>query len=295
MTLDTNQLYEQLNKGISVGVEELLINKLNKIYSLDSDIELAKVFITEILDLYQRLHTTINIDDSNEIFTAYYKTLKETENIINRYSDVLNHDAPEMREVKWFIWRSKYTIQGFEIIISSFKEKNKIDFLERYFDGLNLIVEVLEDSETTKNYFFFDTVLGVLIQDFISVAPMFVEKKYAQFKKQECDTAKLIFWQRSILRAIASAKSTLLRANTSAIARESTIKDLYPDDESYQYMETQGQLFDMSVSKLSNKYKNMYVHFEDGKVLDYDEDEETLIDRVLENNNYQDVFIERVS
>ena len=295
MTLDTNQLYEQLNKGISVGVEDLLINKLNKIYSLDSDIELAKVFITEILDLYQRLHETINLDDSNEIFTAYYQTLKETENIINRYSDVLNHDAPEMREVKWFIWRSKYTIQGFEIIIGSFKEKNRIDFLERYFDGLNLIVEVLEDSETTKNYFFFDTVLGVLIQDFISVAPMFVEKKYARFKKQECDTAKLIFWQRSILRAIASAKSTLLRANTSAITRESTIKELYPDDKSYQYMETQGQLFDMSVSKLSNKYKNMYVHFEDGKVLDYDEDEETLIDRVLENNNYQDVFIERVS
>lgn len=78
-------------------------------------------------------------------------------------------------------------------------------------------------------------------------------------------------------------------------ARESTIKNLYPDDESYIYMETQGLLFDQALSELRKKYKNMYVHFENGQVLDYDENEDILIDRVLENNNYQDVFIEKLS
>lgn len=76
--------------------------------------------------------------------------------------------------------------------------------------------------------------------------------------------------------------------------KASIIRELYPDEESYQYMETQGKLFDLALSELSRKYQGMYVHFENGQVLDYDEDEEVLIDRVLENNNYQDVFIKRV-
>ena len=83
--------------------------------------------------------------------------------------------------------------------------------------------------------------------------------------------------------------------NSIGTVRESTIKNLYPDDKSYIYMETQGVLFDRALSELRKKYNNMYVHFENGQVLDYDKNEDILIDRVLENNNYQDVFIEKVS
>ncbi|MEM8718066.1 MAG: hypothetical protein AAGE84_01990 [Cyanobacteria bacterium P01_G01_bin.39] len=295
MTFDTEQIYKQLNESISIGVEELIINKLNKIYSLDSNIEVAKAFIAEILDSYQQLSRAINTQNASNVFQAYYTILESTENILKRHSDILNNDAIEMIEIRWFISCSKSTIQGFEVILNSFKQSEMISFLEEFYNGLDLIVRVLEDSVLTYNYFYLNTSLGILIHDFIIIAPEFVEKKINQFKGKSYNTSKFIYWQRLIFRALASATDTLSSNNASETTRESTIKELYPDQESYKYMETQGQLFDKSLPKLNQKYRDMYVHFEDGKVLDYDQDEDTLIDRVLENNNYQDVFIEKVS
>ena len=294
MALDTDRLDEQLNKSVSVSVENFVISRLNKIYSLDSDIELIKAFIGEALEIQKNLNEVEHFNTFKEQTALYYESFEKIENLLDRYSDTLNHDAVEMKQIKWFLAANKQAVKGFEFILEGFYNSNRIEFLELLYFGIDLLVSVLEDSLYTKNDFYLSTNIAILIRDFIIDLPLFLEKKFSQFKDNDSDRNKFMFLQRAISRAVSSAEMMFLQKGNLNLVRRASIQELYPDRESYTYMETQGQLFELTLSKLAEKYRDMYVHFEDGRVLDYDEDEDRLIDRVLENNNYKDVFIEKV-
>jgi tetratricopeptide (TPR) repeat protein len=62
------------------------------------------------------------------------------------------------------------------------------------------------------------------------------------------------------------------------------LKDLYPDEESYNYTNHQSKLFAECLPELIAKYGGHYVVFEDGKVIDEDEDEDVLLDRIWETD-----------
>ncbi|MGK7955816.1 MAG: DUF433 domain-containing protein [Crocosphaera sp.] len=77
-------------------------------------------------------------------------------------------------------------------------------------------------------------------------------------------------------------------------ANQEIAKNLYPDLATYEYLQHQGKLFDEMLPKLLLKYENCYVYFEEGKVLEYNEDEEQLLDLVEKKYGLKTMFIEQV-
>jgi hypothetical protein len=62
------------------------------------------------------------------------------------------------------------------------------------------------------------------------------------------------------------------------------IRDLFPDQASYDYISRQKKSFDRCLPELVEKYAGKYVLFEDGLVIDSDEDEDVLLDRAFETD-----------
>ena len=65
-------------------------------------------------------------------------------------------------------------------------------------------------------------------------------------------------------------------------------KDLFWNVKAYDYLEKQGKLFDSQLSKLGQEFSNKYVIFEDGKIIDSDDDEMVLLDRIAKTDFYKD-------
>jgi tetratricopeptide (TPR) repeat protein len=66
------------------------------------------------------------------------------------------------------------------------------------------------------------------------------------------------------------------------------IKDLYPDEDSYRYITTQSELFENSLPDLIYEYGGKYIIFEDGRVIDSDESEDILLDRIWDTDFIKD-------
>jgi hypothetical protein len=62
------------------------------------------------------------------------------------------------------------------------------------------------------------------------------------------------------------------------------LRDLYPDENSYMYIANQSKLFRESLPELIDKHGGHYVVFEDGKVIDEDENEDVLLERMWETD-----------
>jgi Family of unknown function (DUF5678) len=62
------------------------------------------------------------------------------------------------------------------------------------------------------------------------------------------------------------------------------ISDLFWDKQDYTYITQQKQAFDRCLPELIEKYADKYVLFEDGIVIDSDEDEDVLLDRAFETD-----------
>ena len=79
------------------------------------------------------------------------------------------------------------------------------------------------------------------------------------------------------------------------------IKDLYPTEEGYDYVTSQGKIFDTCLPDLASKYAGEYIVFEDGRVIDSDVDEDALLNRVWQTefaisrrDRYHGIFCELV-
>lgn len=69
---------------------------------------------------------------------------------------------------------------------------------------------------------------------------------------------------------------------------------LYPDLETREYLERQAELYEQQKPELLKKYANMYIIFEDGKVVDFDESEEALVLRAYAVTEPQYLFVQKV-
>jgi hypothetical protein len=79
------------------------------------------------------------------------------------------------------------------------------------------------------------------------------------------------------------------------------LKDLYPTEEGYDYVTSQGKIFDICLPDLVSKYAGEYVVFEDGRVIDRDIDEDALLHRIWQTEfaisrreRYHGIFCELV-
>jgi predicted transcriptional regulator len=66
------------------------------------------------------------------------------------------------------------------------------------------------------------------------------------------------------------------------------VEGLFWNQDAYNYITKQSDLFDTMLPQLIEQYAGMYVLFEDGKVIDADIDEDTLLDRVWETDIVRD-------
>lgn len=85
----------------------------------------------------------------------------------------------------------------------------------------------------------------------------------------------------------------IINKNQKAIETE-IAKSLYPDLETYYFIQKQAQLFEEKLPEMMENYQGKYVYFENGEVLAFDSDEERLLDFVEEKYGLKPMFIEKV-
>ena len=73
-----------------------------------------------------------------------------------------------------------------------------------------------------------------------------------------------------------------------------TTSNVYPEPEVLEYIEHQAQLFDQMRPELLKHYQDQYVWFEDGKVLDTDQDQAALAIRVYGQAGLRPLLIKKV-
>jgi hypothetical protein len=76
-----------------------------------------------------------------------------------------------------------------------------------------------------------------------------------------------------------------------------TLEELskYIDPERLSYLERQQALFEAAKPELLKTYRNQYIAFEDGQVLDHDWDERTMAERVYQKYGYRDILMSWVT
>jgi hypothetical protein len=65
------------------------------------------------------------------------------------------------------------------------------------------------------------------------------------------------------------------------------IKDLIWNPDSYDYIKNQNCSFNLALPELIERYAGKYIIFEDGKVIDSDDNQDILLDRVCETDFYK--------
>lgn len=71
-------------------------------------------------------------------------------------------------------------------------------------------------------------------------------------------------------------------------------QEFYPNIETRKYLQRQSELYKQNKPQLLDKYAGMYIIFEDGKVIDADEDETALVMRTYETMGVRDLFVKKV-
>ena len=84
---------------------------------------------------------------------------------------------------------------------------------------------------------------------------------------------------------------TQQKNNTS---KAQNIIKLYPNKESFEYIKKQQKKFETIDKKLLENYKDQFIYFENGEILDSDSSEEELVQRVMKKVGYRSVFITKV-
>ncbi len=69
---------------------------------------------------------------------------------------------------------------------------------------------------------------------------------------------------------------------------------MYPSQETRNYLQTQSELYKRHLPQLLEKYAGMYIIFEDGKVIDADNDEAALVMRAYAKMSIKDLFVKKV-
>ena len=119
--------------------------------------------------------------------------------------------------------------------------------------------------------------------------PTYLEKvndDSLDFVVQEAVKASTIGSEKLIL-DLDLAKVSLVEINNSEQDSDSSshnLENLYPSQESYEYITRQKKIFEDCLPELIHQYAGKHILFEDGLVIDADEDEDTLLDRVWETD-----------
>jgi hypothetical protein len=93
-----------------------------------------------------------------------------------------------------------------------------------------------------------------------------------------------MFVQSTAKKLSESSKDIIHTVDRNGDPFEYQIKDLYPNEESYQYIIKQSKIFEEFAPELIAKYAGNYIVFEDGEVIDFDEDEDVLLDRIWDTD-----------
>ena len=71
-------------------------------------------------------------------------------------------------------------------------------------------------------------------------------------------------------------------------------KTQVPDPEILNYMEQQAEIFNQKKPELLNQYLGKYILFENGKIIDADNNESALAQRTIAKNGLKPMFIKKV-
>ncbi len=67
-----------------------------------------------------------------------------------------------------------------------------------------------------------------------------------------------------------------------------TVRDLFWSQDAYDYLKEQEKSFEVHLPELIDRYSGQFIVFEDGRVIDADLSEDTLLDRISETDFFKD-------
>jgi hypothetical protein len=67
-----------------------------------------------------------------------------------------------------------------------------------------------------------------------------------------------------------------------------TVRDLFWSQDAYDYLKEQEKSFEIHLPELIDRYGGQFIVFEDGRVIDADLNEDTLLDRISETGFFKD-------
>lgn len=268
-------------------------SSLEKLYCLDNYHEKEKEINNFINDFIIKCKQLLQQNDVDDIFEHSNYLIKFTNHFIDKNKGFI---TVECREIINCIL---YLSIGIGIILCGILQLEKSRLINDQlkstsfaYDGVDRIAVSLE-----KYLNFFPNQILLEVKKILENIQYNADKNYQEnidyLYNQEDEKIYVVNNLVSMKRACNST-ILLIEKYLKKNREEQQIIDLYPSQESFEYIRKQQYKFSQIDKNKLKEYQGQFIFFEDDKIKDADLNEETLVQRVMNNVGYRDIFITKV-
>lgn len=269
------------------------IDKLNNIL-LSSEAEIPPESAEEFEAIRQVIIKTLTLKELLPQAEMYLDIGNLLLGFITKYKDFLSAEyCEEVSSSVSIVQAASLLLRGIHLVNTSKTLDDNFTKLEELTSAMHYIAQALEEHSlflSLNNYNYL-----------MEIAHRAVEATKDLKPENSNEEIKFNFYKKILKRSV---RSMLLiveefekkeKEKQEDIEYERKVQNLFSDTESYEYMMRQWQLFSEKWSEIVVDYCGKYILFEDGKVVDWDEDSDTLIDRVRAKTGPRTLFTKFVS
>jgi len=303
MAINLQQIVENINDNEEIQevketfsrIEQIL-NKMFHSPNASFPEEAIREFFS-VYDLYLRILEENDLQKKCKILQELEQNLEIYK---NKYKEFANQEAIDVIE-QIQIWGRNTTVWltskiYFHLGYLEIEKNNNEKGLTLIYNGCLFLLDIVENyyNYFTKNG---HKIIREIAKNLISDQPFIDDAK----KQPGGEVASTTIAIRNAAKAILWEVDRHEKANleSASLAEEmeyeKRVQSLFPDKESYDYMRKQSQLFSEKWSEIVVNFCNKYILFENGEVLDSDEDRDALINRAWEKTGPRTIFTEFVS
>jgi hypothetical protein len=287
-----------LEFGESGELEEI-IEKSENVTPEEAKKILEKVVVAheqqcaEIRETHDPLEQSILHDKAAKLISLLTKGKLYKDIFNDSFSNICRLYAQELTKRSKY-YKGVFALKNSEVhFIKAFETYDYDEMIVNMGDGICALHEALEELKITQIFPKTHDSIKESVSELIDIIKNEFESWVADSEEDKKEIAKDKTSLLGRVSLIAWGLQQLDKEIEEKLEKEKLLS-LYPNRQTYIYMERQGKIFDDMLPTLAKHYAGKYVHFEDGKVLDYDDNKSRLVTRVLEKDSSKQTFIEKV-
>ena len=280
------------NQIIKDGEKALIEKKsfLEKLYSLEDYSEKKKekeVFLEKFI---QKSTEILSENDIDSICKKSQQLIEIVETFINKNLEFLKkHDQAEIWNATGTIVSLGDILTGLIRIEESHEIIEKIESIKIAYDGVDRIATSIENNIAVIPHKILIRVKNILENIAINTKN---NEEYIEYF-QDKEKTKFIDHSVAIKRTCISAKYLIEEHIKHRRKKEKEI-ELYPNKETYDYINKQKMLFNQLSKDELAEYKGQFVCFEDGQIISSGTDKKNVIQKAIERLGYKSLFVKKV-